>query len=110
MAALERFFGGSPGAVLARLVVMSVIVGIIFSTIGIHPYELIESIQRLALRLYNMGFDAFAWLFAYLWLGALVVVPVWFISRVWTVYFSRRDEGLEDMGDRPGDRTGAGSA
>ncbi|VAW12753.1 hypothetical protein MNBD_ALPHA09-426 [hydrothermal vent metagenome] len=108
MTALERFFGGAPGAVLTRLIVMSVIVGVIFSTIGIHPYELIESIQRLALRLYNMGFDAFAWLFGYLWLGALVVVPVWFVSRIWNVYFSQNsDDGFDDLADRPGDKSNA---
>ena len=102
MAAFERFFGGAPGAVAARLVVMSVIVGIIFSAIGIHPYELIESVQRLALRLYDMGFEAVEWLFGYLWLGALVVVPVWFVSRIWNVYFSHnRSDPFENLADQP---------
>ncbi len=89
MTALERFFGGSPGAVIPRLLVLSVIVGIIFSTIGIHPYQLIDSLQRLALRIYNMGFEAIEWILGYLWLGALVVFPVWIVSRIWKLNFPK---------------------
>ena len=105
MTALERFFGGSPGAVIARLLVLSVIVGIIFSAIGIHPYQLIDSLQRLALRIYNMGFDAVEWLFGYLWLGALVVFPVWIVSRLWKLNFSQNNsDPFEKTGTPPAGR------
>lgn len=108
MAALERFFGGTPGAVLARLAVMSVVVGVILSTIGIHPYQLVASIQRLVVRIYNMGFDAIEWLFGYFWLGALVVVPIWVISRIWTVYISHdRRNGFDDLADTSHSKPGA---
>lgn len=104
---MERFFGGSPGAVVARLAVLSIVVGVILNAIGLHPFELVESIQRLAMRVYNMGFRAFDWLFGYLWLGALVVVPVWLLSRIWNVYLSdRKDDRFDDMPDANGRKTG----
>ena len=105
---MERFFGGSPGAVVARLTVLSIVVGIVLNAIGLHPFELVESLQRLVLRLYNMGFRAFEWLFAYLWLGAIVVVPVWLVSRIWTVYYSHdRDDRFDDLAGAPGPKAGS---
>jgi len=80
---MQRFFGGPPLAVLIRLTVISVIVGIILSAMGINPQNLISSIQNLLLRIYNMGFEAIEWALTYFILGALIVIPVWFVSRLW---------------------------
>ncbi|MFV2092156.1 MAG: DUF6460 domain-containing protein [Hyphomicrobiales bacterium] len=82
---VKKFFGGPPGAVIIRLGVVSVIVGVILTSIGIRPYDIVNSLSRLVIRIYDMGFDAIGWLFAYLWLGALVVVPIWAISRIYSV-------------------------
>lgn len=105
---MERFLGGTPGAVIARLVLLSIVVGVVLHAIGLHPYELVESLQRLAVRVYNMGFAAFEWLFAYLWLGALVVVPIWLVSRIWTVFLSHdRRDAFDDLADMPGRKQGS---
>ncbi len=48
---MERFFGGSPGAVLIRLSVVSLIVGILLSALGLSPYDIINSIKTLAQHL-----------------------------------------------------------
>ena len=92
---LERFFGGPPAAVITRLIVISIIVGVILSAIGVSPFEIIDSLRRLADRIYNMGFEAVEWVFAYFWLGAIIVFPVWAIARLWAL-FARED------GRRPG--------
>lgn len=79
---MERFFGGNPGIVLIRLAVISLIVGIILSALGLSPYDIINSIKTLAQRIYDMGFDAIEWVFRYFLLGAVVVFPIWLVMRV----------------------------
>jgi len=79
---LTRFFGGSPGRVLVQLVVISFVLGVILSALGVSPFDIVDSLRRLALRIYNMGFDAVAWGFRYLVLGAVIVVPVWLVMRL----------------------------
>lgn len=79
---MERFFGGNPGIVLIRLAVISLIVGIVLSALGLSPYDIINSLRTLAERIYEMGFDAIEWVFRYFLLGAVIVFPVWFISRL----------------------------
>jgi len=79
---MERFFGGNPGIVFIRLAVISLIVGIVLSALGLSPYDIINSLQTLARRIYEMGFDAVEWVFRYFLLGAVIVFPIWFVSRV----------------------------
>lgn len=79
---MERFFGGNPVAVILKLVVMSVVVGIVLAALGLSPLQLIERLQRLVIRIYDMGFDAIDWAFQYFLLGAVIVIPVWFLSRL----------------------------
>lgn len=79
---LNRFLGGSPLAVLARLVLLSVLVGVILSAVGLDPANIIDSVQQLVQGIWNMGFDAVRWAWRYFLLGALVVVPIWLIVRL----------------------------
>ncbi len=80
---MQRFFGGPPLTVLIRLAVTSVIVGVVLSAIGINPQNLLSSIQRLFWHIYDMGYDAIEWALTYFILGALVVIPIWFVGRLW---------------------------
>lgn len=80
---MQRFFGGPPLAVLIRLAVTSVIVGIVLSALGINPQNLLDSILRLVQHIYNMGYDAIEWALTYFILGALIVIPIWFVGRLW---------------------------
>ena len=79
---LTRFLGGSPLAVLFRLVLLSVVVGIVLSAIGFDPWNIIESIRLLFQRLWDLGFDAVNWAWRYFLLGAVIVIPLWLISRL----------------------------
>jgi hypothetical protein len=81
-ASLNRFFGGSPGRVLVQLVVMSVVLGVILSALGVSPFNILEGLRDLALRIYHSGFDTLAWVVRYFLLGAVIVIPVWFVIRV----------------------------
>ena len=79
---MERFFGGNPVSVILRLVILSLVVGIILSALGITPDNFFYSIRLLVRRLYDMGFGAVEWAFGYLLLGAMVVIPIWLIARL----------------------------
>jgi hypothetical protein len=81
-ASVTRFFGGSPGRVLIQLAVLSLILGIVLSALGVSPFDIVNGLQRLALRIYNTGFDTIVWGFRYFLLGAVIVFPVWLIMRL----------------------------
>ena len=58
---LTRFLGGTPLAVAFRLILLSILVGVVLAAIG---------------------FDAVNWLWRYFLLGAVIVVPIWFLTRL----------------------------
>ena len=78
----RQFFGDSVAGTLIRLVLLSVVVGVIFSALGITPFNLIERLDLLVRNVMNMGFDALNWAFKYFLLGAVIVFPVWFVMRL----------------------------
>ena len=85
----ERLFGGNPLAVILRLVVLSVVVGIVMSAMGIRPQELFYHLDRLVRRVYEMGFGAVEWGLQYFLIGAVVVVPIWFAARLFGLLGAR---------------------
>ena len=82
---LNRFFGGPPLSVIFRLVLLSILIGVILQVLGLDPWNILESLRRLVLRVWDMGFDALRWPWRYLLLGAVVVVPIWVIVRLMRV-------------------------
>ena len=82
---VSRFFGGPPLSVIFRLVLLSILIGVILQVLGLDPWNIIESLRRLVVRVWDMGFDAVRWLGRYLLLGAVVVVPIWVIVRLMRV-------------------------
>jgi hypothetical protein len=79
---VERFFGGPPLAVIARLILLCVLVGVILTALGLDPWDILDSVRRLITHLWNTGFDAVRWLWRYFLLGAVIVLPVWFVTRL----------------------------
>lgn len=78
----ERIFGGNPLAVLLRLAVISVVVGVVLSALDIRPQNLIDHVRLLGNRVWSMGFGAVEAVLGYLVLGAAVVVPIWLVMRL----------------------------
>ncbi len=79
---LYRFLGGSPMAVAFRLILLSILVGVVLAAIGFDPLNIIESIRFLFRRIWEMGFDAIKWVWRYFLLGAVIVIPIWLLSRL----------------------------
>lgn len=85
---VTNFFGGSPAAVLMRLVIFSFILGIVLSGLGVSPFDIVNGLHDLFMRIYSLGFESIEWIFHYFLLGAVIVFPVWLIARL--VKFGRR--------------------
>jgi hypothetical protein len=79
---MERFFGGNPALVLIRLVILSLVVGVVLAALGFSPYDIIQNLRDLATRIYDLGFVAVEKAFRYFLLGAVIVFPVWLVMRV----------------------------
>jgi hypothetical protein len=80
--ALARFFGGPPLSVMFRLVLLSIIIGVILEALGLDPLHILDSLRILFMRIWDMGFDVVRWMWRYLALGAAIVVPIWLIVRL----------------------------
>jgi hypothetical protein len=78
----RQFFGDSVAGTLIRLVLLSIVVGVVFSALGITPFNLIDRLELLVRNIMNMGADFFQWALKYFLLGALVVFPIWFVVRL----------------------------
>lgn len=79
---INRFLGDTPGKTLVRLLIISFVVGIVMSTIGLTPVDLWYKMQNFVLRLYDLGFDALWRIAKYFVWGAMVVVPIFLIMRL----------------------------
>ena len=79
---VTRFLGGPPLSVLFRLILLSVLVGVILEVLGLDPWNIIESLRTLVRRVWDMGFEAVHWLARYLALGAAIVLPIWLVVRL----------------------------
>ncbi|WP_415717799.1 DUF6460 domain-containing protein [Roseibium sp.] len=86
---LSRFLGGSPAQVLPRLVFLSFVVGIVLSALNLDPIDLVHMVIDFFERLWNLGFQAIGKLGGYLLIGAIVVVPIWLVTRVLAMGKSR---------------------
>jgi Family of unknown function (DUF6460) len=69
-------------AVLGKLVLLSILIGVVLSTIGFDPWNIVDSVRRLVRWIWDMGFDAVHWLWRYFLLGAVIVIPIWLIMRL----------------------------
>jgi len=79
---VHRFFGGPPLAVIGRLILLSILVGVVLAAIGVDPWNIVESVRQLILHIWTMGFDIVRWLWRYFLLGAVIVLPIWFLVRL----------------------------
>jgi Family of unknown function (DUF6460) len=79
---VSRFFGGPPLAVIGKLIMLSILIGVVLSALGLDPWNIVDSLRRIVRTFLDMGFDAFVWLWRYFLLGAVLVIPIWLIMRL----------------------------
>lgn len=81
---LQRFFGGAPGPVLVRLIFLSLVVGAFLAFLDVTPVDLLERLTRTVRALLGDGFAAVRRLGLWTAYGAIIVVPIWLLSRLLT--------------------------
>ena len=79
---MNRFFGGSPIGVIVRLVLLSIVIGVLLAALGVDPWNIWRSLESLVRRVMSMGFEAVEWVWRYFVLGAVIVIPIWIIVRL----------------------------
>ncbi len=79
---ISRFLGGPPLAVLGKLILLSILIGVVLSALSLDPWNIVASVRRLVVSIWDMGFDAVRWLWQYFLLGAVIVIPIWLILRL----------------------------
>ena len=82
MSHLHRLLGGSPIALLAKLLFLSLVIGAIMSGLGLTPATMLARAVAAARSLFGLGFDAVRDIGRYVLTGAVIVIPVWLIARL----------------------------
>ena len=86
MSNLNRFLGGSPASVLAKLIFLSLLVGAFMAFLGITPFRLVEGLFDWITSILDLSLDTVKEIGLWVLYGAVIVVPLWLLSRL----FSRR--------------------
>jgi len=80
--AFERFLGDSPLRVVIKLVILSLLVGVVMSAFGWTVWDIYFGLHDFVLRIWDMGFAALGRFGDYIVIGAAVVVPVFIVLRI----------------------------
>lgn len=82
MSIFERILGGSPLAVVFKLLFLSLVIGAILTGFGFTPSTLPRRALAAFRSVLDLGFGAFADLGRYILTGAVVVIPIWLVMRI----------------------------
>ncbi|MGH6862539.1 MAG: DUF6460 domain-containing protein [Phyllobacterium sp.] len=78
----NSFLGDTPGRVLLKLIVVSLVVGVVMSAFDWSPMDILYGIENFVRRIWNLGFGAVERFASYFLLGAVVVIPCFIILRL----------------------------
>lgn len=78
----SRFLGGSPGTVILRLIVMSLIVGAAMVFFNLTPRDLLEGLRQFIENIWAGGLESLRTLLLYIAYGAIIVVPIFIVARL----------------------------
>jgi hypothetical protein len=78
----NRFLGDTVGRTIIKLLVISVLVGMVMSVFNIAPFDVLYGIRDFFVRLWESGFAALGRFGDWLILGASIVIPAFIILRV----------------------------
>jgi Domain of unknown function (DUF6460) len=79
---IGRFVGGPPVMVAVRLIVVSLVVGVVLETFGLDPPTLVRDAISSGRSIFELGFADVHRVGRILATGAMVVVPVWLALRL----------------------------
>jgi hypothetical protein len=79
---VSRFFGGSPIAVLLKLILLSVVIGVLLSVLGLDAFAIVRGVERLVRDLFANFSDLIESVVRWFLLGAVIVFPIWLVMRL----------------------------
>jgi hypothetical protein len=79
---LTRFFGGSPLWVLAKLAMLSVVIGVLLAVLDLDAFAILRGLRELFFEFFDNIWDAVETVFRWFLLGAVIVFPLWLLSRL----------------------------
>ena len=79
---MQDFLGGSPLSVLVKLIFLSLLVGALLAFLDVTPFELVDRILRLLRSMFGLSFEALRDMGRWVLYGAIIVVPVWLLMRL----------------------------
>ena len=82
---MERFFGGPVLPTLIRLAIICVIVGFLLAIFGIQPVDLWNDVLATISQVWQLSANIADWGLGYLILGAIIVIPIWLLIRLWAM-------------------------
>ena len=82
MASVNNFLGDSLWRVVLKLLVASLLLGVVLATLGLSPRDLYRRAFDLVQSVWNLGFDAVLRFADYIVLGAAIVVPIFIVMRL----------------------------
>ena len=69
----------SIGRTIVRLLVISLVVGLVLSWLDIRPQDILKDFGHTVERVYGLLRGAVGWAGGYILLGSVIVVPLWLL-------------------------------
>lgn len=82
MSAVNNFLGDSIWRVFLKLLVASLLLGIVLATLGLSPRDIYQRAFQFVQSIWDLGFDAIIRFGDYIMLGAAIVVPIFIVMRL----------------------------
>ncbi|WP_193177247.1 DUF6460 domain-containing protein [Oricola nitratireducens] len=79
---VNRLLGDSVGRTIVKLVVVSILVGMVMNVFGLYPLDIFYAFRDFIVNLWEKGWAALGRFGDWLILGGMVVVPVFIILRL----------------------------
>lgn len=87
---MTRIFGGSPLGVLVRLALLCVIVGLVLDQLDLNAMEMFRWAARQVEEVIANSADVLRLIGRYFLIGAMVVIPIWIVLRIFRVGTGQR--------------------
>ncbi len=71
---------------LTRLVIGSLLLGLLLSAFSVSPRNLLKGLGSTALEIFDAIAGIMEWAVEYILIGAIVVVPVWLVIKAWRAF------------------------
>jgi len=74
---------------IVKVLIVSLLVGFALTLFDITPKQLLANLGGTVQSIFEVGVSMVEWAVPYILLGAVVVVPIWIVVKLWGVVKSR---------------------